>query len=118
MRIFLACPVRGVSPEYRAGLDAQVGSLEQEGHTVYYPPRDTDQADPVGLSICEQNREGIMVADVVYVAWDGNSQGTMFDLGMAFALRKPVYVLTGYMPPMTKGKSFQNMIYAWEEERC
>jgi nucleoside 2-deoxyribosyltransferase len=115
MRIFFASPVRGVTDEYKAGLDAKVAALEAEGHVVHYPSRDTRQdGDDYGLRICCQNRDAIAEADVVFVAWDGKSQGVLFDLGMAFALDKPVRVVEGYMPPRTPSKSFQNMIHLWE----
>lgn len=114
MNIFLICPVRNVLPEYKDGIDAQVTQLEQQGHKVYYPARDTNQDDPTGLNICNQNRQAIENADVIYVIWDGKSQGVLFDLGMAFAMKKKIRTITGYMPSMSNGKSFQNMIYAWE----
>ena len=47
--------------------------------------------------------------------WDGKSQGVMFDLGVAFALKKPIQTIEGCMPAPTAGKSLQNMIFAWEE---
>lgn len=115
MKIFLACPVRGINNEYRQGIEAQVKFLESQGHVVHYPPRDTNQQDPTGFQICFDNRKAIETADVVYVIWDGKSQGVLFDLGIAFALRKPIRTAIGYMPAVTNGKSFQNMIFAWEE---
>ena len=50
MKIFLICPVRTSDDRYFA--DWIVYRLEQEGHTVHYPPRDVDQTDDgVGLEI-------------------------------------------------------------------
>lgn len=109
-RAFLICPVRGVDPSLTKGI---VQRLEQSGWTMHWPPRDTDQADDTGLRICEDNRKAIAASDVVYVVWDGISQGCLFDLGMAFALHKPVVVVQ--LPPETEGKSFQNMVRAWAE---
>ena len=114
MKIFLACPVRNISDEYRESIERLVAQLEAEGHQVHYPLRDTDQ-QAFELQICSDNRQAIENADVVYVIWDGKSQGVLFDLGMAFALRKPVHAVIGYMPKATNGKSFQNMIFEWEE---
>lgn len=42
------------------------------------------------LDIVSENREIIRWADVVVVFWDGASLGTVFDVGMAFALDKPI----------------------------
>jgi nucleoside 2-deoxyribosyltransferase len=115
MKIFLACPVRNADINDRLAQEKQVMLLESQGHQVHWPPRDTDQDDTVGLRICQDNRWAIEEADAIYVIWDGKSQGVMFDLGVAFALRKPIHTVEGHMPPRTTGKSLQNMIFAWEE---
>jgi nucleoside 2-deoxyribosyltransferase len=115
MNIFLICPVRSISDEYLDGIKSQVDYLESLGNEVYWPYRDTNQDDLTGYNICISNKEAIERCDVVYVIWDGKSQGCLFDLGMAFALGKSVKTITGYMPQQTNGKSFQNMIFYWEE---
>jgi nucleoside 2-deoxyribosyltransferase len=115
MKIFLACPVRNINDEFREAMEIQVKLLESQGHQVHWPPRDTDQHDPVGMRIFKDNRKAIEEADAVYVIWDGKSQGVLFDLGIAFALRKPIHTVKGYMPAPTHGKSIQNVVYAWEE---
>lgn len=107
-RTFLICPVRGVDP---AESEAVVKQLEADGWTVHWPPRDTNQNDDVGLSICSDNRAAIIRADCVHVIWDGKSQGVLFDLGMAFALAKRIHVVS--LPKLTHNKSFQNMVQAW-----
>jgi hypothetical protein len=110
MKTFLICPVRGKDPATYAAI---VARLETEGWTVHWPPRDTDQNDPVGLDICTRNRSAIAAADVVHVVWDGQSQGCLFDLGMAFALGKRIVPVE--LPPATTGKSFQNMVRVWAD---
>jgi hypothetical protein len=109
-RAFLICPVRGVSPNETKDL---VESLEKDGWTIHWPPRDTNQDDPTGLRICEDNRQAIADAAVVFFVWDGKSQGCLFDLGMAFAMKKPVRCML--LPQPTEGKSFQNMAREWEQ---
>ena len=111
MKTFLICPVRGVPASETADL---VKRLESEGWDVHWPHRDTDQNDLTGLRICRDNRDAINRADAVHVVWDGNSQGCLFDLGMAFALNKRVVPLS--LPALTEGKSFQNMVGAWGSE--
>jgi nucleoside 2-deoxyribosyltransferase len=108
MKTFLICPVRGHSPEETQEI---VASLEREGWGVHWPPRDTDQADPTGLRICADNRRAIAQADAVHVVWDGQSQGCLFDLGMAFAMGKRIIPIR--LPDLTDGKSFQNMVTEW-----
>ena len=110
-KTFLICPVRGWHPKAHA---AVVEKLEAEGYEVHWPPRDTDQSDPIGLRICADNSNAIQRADVVHVLWDGQSQGCLFDLGVAFAHGKKVIPVD--LPPPTEGKSFQNMVRAWAEQ--
>jgi len=110
-RAFLICPVRGHDPHDYAEV---VAVLEQRGWTLHYPPRDTNQEDAMGYRICADNRAAIEAAERVFVIWDGQSQGGLFDLGMAFALHKPITVLDA--PPRTEGKSFQNMMHEWQQE--
>lgn len=110
MKSFLICPVRGMPEDYNW---KTVSALEADGYRVHSPPRDTNQDDPVGLRICRDNAAAIADADVVHIIWDGKSQGCLFDLGIAFALGKKIIPLD--LPPLTEGKSFQNMIRAWAE---
>jgi hypothetical protein len=110
-RSFLICPVRGHDP---AKFAETVARLEAAGFDVHWPPRDTDQDDPVGLRICRDNRAAIAAADIVHVIWDGKSQGGLFDLGMAFALGKPIAAVD--VPAESEGKSFQNMMRAWARQ--
>jgi nucleoside 2-deoxyribosyltransferase len=108
MNAYLICPVRGTDKFTYAKV---VEQLEAEGKTVYWPARDTDQTDDIGYRICKNNAAAIEQADVVYVIWDGESEGCLFDLGVAFALHKPIIPLD--LPPPTPTKSFQNMISEW-----
>lgn len=113
MKSFLICPVRGLAPDAHAAI---VSRLEAEGYKVHWPPRDTDQDDPIGLRICRDNAAAIAAADVVHVVWDGKSQGCLFDLGVAFASGKKVVPVD--LPPASEGKSFQNMIRHWAKLRA
>ncbi len=106
---FLICPVRNQSPEIKAIIEPVLADPE-----VYYPARDTKQDDPIGLQICTDNRAAIRKASEVLFVWDGQSQGCLFDLGMAFMMEKPVKVIS--VPPLTDGKSFQNMVIEYTRE--
>jgi len=110
MRIFLISPVRNVKPEVSEAIRTWVAAMEAMDHKVHWPERDTDQKDQIGLRICSDNRTAIESADLIYVWFDPLSQGTIFDLGMAFALRKPVRLVNSI--ESTIGKSFQNMLLA------
>ena len=106
-KAFLICPVRG---HEMSETEWVVKGMEESGWEVHWPPRDTEQGVS-GLDICRQNRAAIEAADVVGVVYEEGSQGVHFDLGMAFALRKPVVVVWG------QGEAgFAEMISAWEGE--
>jgi hypothetical protein len=109
-RAFLICPVRNADPE---AARVHVEALEAAGWMVHWPQRDTDQSDPDGLDICRQNRAAIAAADQVFIIWDGRSTGCLFDMGMAFALDKPVTILDVPPPGPPPGKSFLRMIARW-----
>jgi hypothetical protein len=115
MKIYLICPVRKATPEYSQAARLYVEKLEATGHQVYWPARDTDQVDSTGLRICKDNRHAIEAADEVHVIWDGQSQGSIFDLGIAFAMRKRIVPIIDSFPPRTEGKSISNMVYDWSE---
>lgn len=56
----------------------------------YIPGRDTPQTHgdeilPINLNALKNCGKD------VYVIWDGDSHGTMFDMGMAYALGKDIY---------------------------
>ena len=118
-KAFIIHPVRGISEEYAEKIREQIAFLRQE-YDIYDPSIDTDQSDPIGLNICKQNRKAIEEADIVIIMWDSKSQGCLFDIGMAFALRKEIRIVDGYFPSLYNqpaGKSFVRMIWAWEAEQ-
>lgn len=79
------------SSQYRQIFDDTKRRLELEGNTVRIPAFD-DKKNLDDLGVCEYNRELIEWADKIYIIWDQRSSGTIFDFGMAFALRKPVVI--------------------------
>lgn len=59
------------------------------GVECYIPGRDTIQK--VGGTILYDNLTAMRKCGVdVYVIWDGQSQGTLFDMGMAYAMGKNI----------------------------
>lgn len=82
--------------------------LEAEGNEVFIPAFDYhpefDEFD-----VCRHNKELISVSDELHVFWDRRSTGTIFDLGMAFALSKPVRVI--YL----NSKTFEGLMQKMEE---
>lgn len=106
---FLICPVRNQTEEISKIIDPLLSDPN-----IYYPARDTNQEDEIGLRICKDNRDAIRRSKRIKLIWDGKSQGSLFDLGMAFAFEKPLQIV--HVPPATEGKSFQNMAIAYEKE--
>lgn len=63
--------------------------LEKQLGQCYIPGRDTLQDH--GDNILKANLKAMMQSDKeVYVIWDGGSMGTLFDMGMAYALSKVI----------------------------
>ena len=112
MKIGIICPVRNASPEYTEALYAYVHRLEDEGHTVHFPPRDTNQKGS-SIEICTSNTEAFRTCDEIHVFYSSTSKGTFFDLGACFAMGKRIKVQAS--EPLTEGKSFQNLLNEWQQ---
>jgi len=103
--------------EYRAKLEAYADMLEDNGVEVHLPHRDTNQ-DGNGFDICRQNAMAINLSNEVHVFYHDGSQGTHFDMGVAFALNqligKEIKVVPVENPIYSKGKSFAKMLDEWQ----
>lgn len=113
-KIFLICSVRNASQEL---LDAQltyVTACEKMGYRVHYPPRDTNQ-NMCGLDICETNKNAIKNSDEVHIFYNHESQGTHFDMGVAFAFNKPIVIVSN--DEFGEGKSFPRMLSEWAKSQ-
>ncbi len=111
--VFLICPVRDANLEQKQKMEEYIQKLESEGKTVYYPARDTYQVDPTGYRICNDNKNAIEQSKELHIFYDKTSQGSLFDLGMAFAFNKPLTIVNLDEIEQTDGKSFANMIVHW-----
>lgn len=114
MKIFIICSVRGMSKEYRSKLETYVAGLESAGHIIHLPHRDTDQSK-TGLEICTQNAKAIVGSDEIHIFYNPASQGTHFDMGVAFACGKKIVVVE--IVECEKEKSFGGMITEWAAGR-
>ena len=109
-KIFMICPVREATEEEAKFLQEYMSQLESQGHKVHYPPRDTNQEDPIGLNICSENRQAIRDADEIHIYWTKKSKGSLFDFGMLFYGEKPVVLINRVKIEPTPHKSFQNVL--------
>jgi len=111
MKIFIICTVRGASDEYKRELEDYVAELEGKGHKVHLPHRDTNQ-EATGIEICRENATAIYNAQEVHIFYNELSQGTHFDMGVAFAVGKRIKVIKN--GEITMGKSFSRMLAEWQ----
>lgn len=111
--VFVICSVRGATEEYKLKLEEYVAELESLDYIVHLPHRDTNQ-NVSGVEICSQNRDAIKISDEVHIFYSSSSQGTHFDMGMAFAMNKPIIVVENEQ--IGEGKSFPRMLMEWEDK--
>ncbi len=108
MKIFIIGPVRNASEEVARTLAAHVFTLEEQGHSVHLPARDTPQIGD-GAAICHKNRLAIYQSDEIHIYWTG-SEGQLFDFGMAYAMHKPIVLINEQDVTQTATKSFANVL--------
>lgn len=114
-KTFVICSVRGQTESQLNETELKYITPLEKHFDVYWPPRDTKQDDPIGFNICKDNVTAMSNVDCVHIIFDPNSIGSVFDLGAAFTLKKPLHIINiGDVKP-TKGKSFQNMILEWSK---
>lgn len=109
-KIFIICTVRGASEEYKKKLEDYVAKLESEGNEVHLPHRDTKQ-DDTGYNICRQNAKVIAGCTEVHIFYNPDSQGTHFDMGVAFACGRKIVIVENV--PYGPGKSYPRMLDEW-----
>lgn len=83
--------------------------LRLAGHEVYIPAFD-DHENLNDLEICEHNREMMQKVDEIHVIWNQRSLGTLFDFGMAFAMRKPIRII------YIEKKTFKGVMEKYEQQ--
>lgn len=67
--------------------------LEAQGHQTFVPLRDTKQTNTIEHRILDSNRIGMIWCDEAHVLWDLSSLGVIFDIGMAYALERPIKII-------------------------
>jgi len=112
MNIFLISPVKLANDDNTGVIRKLVSNLEADGHKVHWPLRDTKQ-DAKAIDICRENVAAMRKAHIIYIYFMPGSAGSKFDLGAAFAMGKPIYIVNDVQP--TEEKSFENLLLQWEE---
>ncbi len=91
---FLICPVRIATPEQRQWIENYVSMMMEKGYVIHAPHLHTVQTDLFGgYGICMQNAEAIGTSECVDILYNQKSTGSVFDLGVAYALSKPLNLL-------------------------
>jgi nucleoside 2-deoxyribosyltransferase len=116
-KIYIICSVRGATNKVKDKLETYTKKLVlQGGHEVHLPHIHTDQ-DNTSIGICDENVEAIKWADEVHIFYDSTSTGSHFDMGVAFALGKPIKVIENESYEAYKDgkyqKSFPHMLKEW-----
>ena len=114
-RIYLICPVRNISEDEGEFIFRYVKKLESEGCKVHYPPRDVNQNDKTGVNIVKAHKDAMKWSTEVHAYLNPKSEGSVFDLGMAWALDKPLTLINKmqieHWLSEHPGKSFARVLY-------
>ena len=115
--VFIISPVRGITEQQIASIRRYIQYLRDEGRVIYWPYEDTGQNDDTGYAICRANRKALENSKAVHVWWQPDSEGSLFDLGMAWALNKPMRLINlhtaKYHANLCLGKCFHKVLLEW-----
>ena len=66
-----------------------------------------------GYAICKQNAEAVASSSEVDIYYDQSSTGSVFDLGVAYALNKPLVLLNKNEIIFDDNDFIDNIITSW-----
>lgn len=93
-KIFLICPVRNATKNQKKWIENFVKEKYVVGYIIHAPHLHTVQSDLFGgYAICKQNAEAVATSEEIDIYYDQSSTGSVFDLGVAYALNKPLVLL-------------------------
>ena len=93
-KIFLICPVRNATDSQKKWIENFVEEKYNEGYIIHAPHLHTVQSDLFGgYAICKQNAIAVATSEEIDIYYDQSSTGSVFDLGVAYALNKPLVLL-------------------------
>lgn len=113
-KIFLICPVRNASNEQRIWIENYVKEKEENNYIIHAPHLHTRQNDLFGgYAICKQNGEAVATSKEIHIYYDTSSTGSVFDLGVAYALRKKLVILNKDEIEFNDNDLIDNLIKSW-----
>lgn len=114
-KIFLICPVRNASEDQRKWIEDYVEQKSIEGYIIHAPHLHTRQKDLFGgYAICKQNAEAVASSNEIAIYYDKSSTGSVFDLGVAFALQKPLVLLNEDKIEFNETDFVDNLLKNWQ----
>ncbi len=113
-KIFLICPVRNATNKQRKWIEDFVRDKYSEGYTIHAPHLHTRQTDLFGgYAICKQNAEAVASSQEIDIYYDQASTGSVFDLGVAYALHKPLRLLNKEDIIFNDSDLIDSIVKAW-----
>ena len=113
-KIFLICPVRNANNEQKKWIEDYVEQKNREGYIIHAPHLHTRQIDLFGgYAICKQNAEAVASSTEIAIYYDKSSIGSVFDLGVAFALHKPLILLNEDKIELKENDFVDNILKNW-----
>jgi len=120
MKIFLISPVRNITEDEKEKIFNYVKTLERGGNIVHWPFRDINQNDIIGNRILDDNCIAMINSDEIHIWWNEKSQGSVFDLGMAWILEKytkrKIIIANAEEIIPTTTKSFNNVVLSIHQQ--
>ena len=111
--VYISASSRFSTDDAKRKLVEYIRGLEDSGLKVYYPIRDTDQSDMMVYKISMTNADAIKNSHEIHIYWNEESQGYLFDLGVALVYNKPLIIINPNDVSLTEYKSYANMISYW-----
>lgn len=113
-KIFLICPVRNATEEQKKWIENFVIQKYNDGYTIHAPHLHTRQIDLFGgYAICKQNAEAVASSQEINIYYDQSSTGSVFDLGVAYALHKPLTLLNREEIVFREKDLIDNVVKDW-----
>ncbi len=113
-KIFLVCPVRNATEEQKKWIESFVREKNEEGYSIHAPHLHTVQTDLFGgYAICRQNAEAVASSQEIDIYYDQSSTGSVFDLGVAYALHKPLKLLNKEAIVFNDSDLIDSIIKTW-----
>nr|MCR5553896.1 hypothetical protein [bacterium] len=105
---------RNATQEQKTWIENFVKEKYNNGYQIHAPHLHTRQTDLFGgYSICRQNAEAVASSQEVNIYYDQSSTGSVFDLGVAYALHKPLKVLNRDQITFNRNDLIDSIVESW-----